>query len=65
MKRATVFAVAEAAYKRAVQNLLVAHPDAIDPHFVRSLEKRLTGLLYAELLRKMGHPPEPKPAAIK
>jgi hypothetical protein len=59
MKRETILGVSERAVKRALQNFMYAHPDAIPEKWIRSLEKRIVGELAVEIMRTTGHPPGP------
>lgn len=60
MKREHVLAVVERAVGRAMHNLVQSHPEALSGHLAQSLEKRLIGMLGAELLLAMGHQPSTK-----
>lgn len=55
MKREHLLAVVEKAVGRAMNNLIQAQPAALGGHVAQSLEKRLIGILGAELLAAMGH----------
>ena len=60
MKREHLLAVVEKAVGKTMRNLVVAHPDALPGHLAQSIEKRLIGMLGAELLLAMGHQPGTK-----
>lgn len=57
MKREHLLAEVEKAVGRAMQNLMHAHPEALQGYMAQSLEKRLIGVRGAELLLAMGHQP--------